>query len=165
MRARTIFVVLVTVALLVMIATPAFAVKPNGPAAYNGLNKGNSNVHHLELYEKDSEWAPVVGGAFGRMSFNTVKGTFTANGHELEPNTEYALIRYMDTWPNAYVLARATSDDYGNIHLAGDWGTWADKFWIVLGSNVSGEAGDTTVDTMTGWNPAEYLFEYAELYY
>lgn len=139
--------------LLCLMALPVMAVNPNGPAAYNGLNKGASDVMHLELYEKDTNWDPVVGGAFGRLTFDTE--SFVFNGHGLEANTDYTLIRYTDPWPGSPVcLASGTSNDGGNINLAGEMQNGGPKVWLVLSSDVNCGVA------MIGWHPSEYLFEY-----
>jgi len=138
---------------LLVFAVPALA---KGPADYNGLEKGKSPVKHLYLYEKDSDWNVVEDGAWGKLTFNEEKNTFVFNGHELEPETEYTLVHYMDTWPNVDVLDYGTTDEYGNVHLQGSWDVWSMKFWLVLSSDITGSQ-------LTGWHPAEYLFEYNTL--
>src|SRR3989344_8342402 len=94
-------VLVLLIGLMLVMTVAVMAVKPNGPAAYNGLNKGNSDVRHLELYEKDSNWDPVVGGAFGRLTFDS--DSFVFNGHGLEAATDYTLVRYKDPWPGSPV--------------------------------------------------------------
>jgi len=140
--------------------SPALAVKPNGPSAYNGLHKGNSGVKHLELYEKKidpvtSEWSPVEKGAWGKMGFS--EDSFVFNGHKLESNTEYTLIRYEDPWPGSPVtcLGEGASNKGGNIHLSGEMKEDGPKVWLVLSDDV-----DCDNAIMTGWNQLEYLFEY-----
>ncbi len=130
------------------------AVKPNGPAAYNGLNKGKSDIGHLELYQKNlTTWQPVEDGAFGRMTFN--ESDFVFNGHGLKTKTDYTLIRYNDPWPGKTVcLASGTSNDEGNLHLRGAMQEGGPKVWLVLSGDV--KCGDK----MVGWHGADYLFEY-----
>lgn len=148
---------------------PALAKGPNGPA-------GNSNKAHLYLYEKDpSTWNIVDGGAWGKMTYNQAGSTFdyVFNGHELQPNTGYSLIYYADPWPGnnpGALIASGTSNDEGNIHLAGspelntDLPNAADanyptgaKIWLVLSSDYNN--GTASTGPMTGWDPTEYLFE------
>lgn len=158
--------ILMAVAALFLWASPALAGK-SGPA-------GKSNVAHLYLYEKNpSDWSIVDGGAWGKMAYNLAGPTFdyVFNGHGLAPNTEYSLIYYADSWPGnnpGALVASGVSNDGGNIHLSGspdlnmDLPGAADanypggaKIWLVLSSDY-----DAGLTKMTGWNPAEYLFEY-----
>ena len=160
MKNRTILFGSVLVAAL-MLASVAVAVKPNGPSAYNGLNKGKSSVKHLYLYEKDSSWNVVPGGAWGKMRFDD--DSFVFNGHGLEAGYDYTLIYYPDPWPGTgcMALGYGTAGTYGNVHImeAFDFTSLPDnsKIWLVLDSdeNCDGDTGK-----MTGWNPTEYLFEY-----
>lgn len=148
---------LLIVAIVLLAASPSFAIKPNGPSAANGLMKGNSDVHHLELYEKDpGTWNPVAEGAWGKLTYDS--DSFVFNGHGLESGEDYALIVYVDPWPNdtsGTVLMRGTANDEGNIHLSGGAIEGEDiKIWLVLSDDV------VSGGEMTGWNPTEYLFEY-----
>jgi len=144
--------ILATAFMLVM-SVGVFAVKVNGPSAVNGLNhKGEAS--QLYLYEKDADWNVVEDGAWGKMTFSD--NYFVFNGHGLEQNTEYTLIRYTDPW-NGYPISCldsgiANEDD--NLHLSGKFLDGGAKVWLVLSSDVDCENG------MVGWNPTEYLFEY-----
>jgi len=140
---------------LMVMTTAAIAAKPNGPSAYNGLNKGNSDVKHLELYEKDpTTWEAIDGGARGRMTFDS--DSFVFNGHGLEAGMDYTLIRYQDPWSGSPVcLASGTTNNGGNINLAGAMQDGGPKVWLVFSADV-----DCDNAVMTGWNPTEYLFEY-----
>lgn len=140
--------------MLSAMAIPAFAVKPNGPSAVNGLDHPGK-VSQLYLYEKDLSWNAVVGGAWGKMTFS--ESNFVFNGHELTPGAEYSLINYIDPWPGttSVFLASGAADEYGNIHLSGDLTTaLKGKVWLVLSSDFTAGNG------MIGWQQAEYLFEY-----
>lgn len=150
------------IALTVM--SPVLAVKPNGPAADNGLNKGKSDVRHLELYEKNPmTWEPVIDGAWGKMNFDM--DSFVFNGHSLEAGTEYSLIYYPDPWPGngLQILGTGVTNEDGNVHIKdsfdfteipiNDDENKGAKIWLVLSDDVAG-------DHMSGWNPSEYLFEY-----
>jgi len=157
-----------TIAFLVIAAVVvSTAVVGIAMAAKDG-QAGKSNVAHLYLYEKDTDWNIVEDGAWGKMKYN-LEGPefdFVFNGHELEPNTEYTLIYYADPWPGTggCDIASGTSNGGGNIHLADsvDIGTIpvdADyndeaKIWLVLAGDY-----DVDADEMSGWNPTEYLFE------
>ena len=145
---------------------PTFAGK-NGQA-------GTSNVAHLYLYEKNvlGDWSIVEGGAWGKMKYNLSAPTFdfVFNGHNLNPDTDYSLIYYADGWPGNHpgaLLASGTSNDGGDIHLAGpnelniDLPDPADanypggaKIWLVLSSNYN-----AATNSLTAWNPTQWLFE------
>jgi len=146
---------IVGLVVLCLLALSVVAIKPNGPAAVNGLNR--KGTQHLELYEKDPvTWEVVEGGASGRLTFSD---RFVFNGHGLEPATDYTLIRYEDLWPgNPVCLASGISNNGGNVHLSGEMLDGGSKVWLVLSGDV-----DCVNREMVGWNPSEYLFEYAEL--
>lgn len=145
--------------LICLLAIPVVAGK-NGPA-------GNSPIGHLYLYEKDSStWEVVEGGAWGKMTYRLSGKNFSCvfNGHQLDPLTDYSLVKYTDPWDGdpLVVIAEGTSDEYGNVHFGwqapvglGNHGKDVPgyKIWLIL-------TADYTVDHMTGWHPTEYLFEY-----
>ena len=125
------------------------------------------------LYEKDSEWEIVDGGAKGRLVYNLNSSKFEYKfyGHGLyHINTEYSLIYYADPWPGnntGALIASGSTDGLGNIHLVGsidlgmdlphpDDANYPDgaKIWLVLSTDY-----DPNKNSMIGWNPAEYLFE------
>lgn len=161
--------------LLGLVVTPSIAGK-HGPA-------GKSNVAHLYLYEKDpSNWSIVDGGAWGKMKYNPSgpEFCFVFNGHGLETETAYSLIYYADPWPGnnpGAPIASGTSNDEGNIHLAGCKDLDMDlpdpydananeatcqgapcpgaKIWLVLSDDY-----DDDERKMVGWDPSEYLFEH-----
>lgn len=150
--------------LFALLAIPVLAVKPNGPAASNGLNKGKSPVQHLELYQKDPEtWQPVEDGRWGRMTFDL--DSFIFNGHKLIPGEEYALIVYdqgddknENEWPGeGPILAQGVANNGGNLNLSGELTLCFNeaKIWLVLAADVNADDG-----TMKAWHPTEYLFEY-----
>lgn len=118
-----------------------------------GLVLAANPASHLYLYEKDADWEPVEDGAWGKMTY---KGdNFVFNGHGLTANTEYTLVRYDGTtWPTIECLTDGTSNNGGNINLEGDIGSYGDKVWLVLSSDV-----DCDEKEMIDWNPTEYLFE------
>jgi hypothetical protein len=136
---------------------------PNGPA-------GKSNIAHLYLFEKDpATWEIVENGSWGKMQY-TLTGSefdFVFNGHGLENGSEYTLLYYPDPWPgNGLIrLGTGTACDEMDVHITGSVDTGdlptADdenegaKIWLVLSSDV-----DCVNQTMVGWNPTEYLFEY-----
>lgn len=138
---------------------------PNGPA-------GRSHVGHLYFFEKDPEtWEVVDGGARGKMKYNLTgyEFDFVFNGHALEPDYDYTLIYYPDPWPGdgLICLGEGTADYDGNVHIknvinTGSMPSMADenypdgaKIWLVLSNDI-----DCAAQSMFGWNPMEYLFEY-----
>lgn len=143
---------------------PVGAKNPKSPADYNGLNKGKSDMQHLYLYEKDSNWDVVPDGAWGKMNFSSEK--FVFNGHDLEPGVEYALVVYdticgdddLTEWPGeGPVLGYGVADEYGDVHIKGYFGKGycEAKIWLVLNDDV-----DEDGIFVGSWNPTEYLFEY-----
>ena len=72
-------------------------------------NPANDNPNNLYLYEKDSNWGIVWGGAWGKLNFRlsgtgaetTLRGVF--NGHGLVPGEDYTLVEY-DGWPNVTII-------------------------------------------------------------
>lgn len=128
---------------------------------------GKSNIGQLYLYQKDSNWNVVAGGAWGKMTYRLMGPTFDFifNGHLLTPEKSYTLIYYPDPWPGTglIVLGTAVADSFGNVHLAGSPNTGSlpsstdsnagAKIWLVLSSDYTVGVG------MSSWNPAEYLFE------
>ena len=132
-----------------LMVTAVFAAGPNGAS-------GNSDMAHLNLYEKDSSWVIVEGGAWGKLNYDS--DSFVFNGHGLEADTGYTLVRYDSViWPKIECLASGTSNNGGNINLAGEIGSYGDKVWLVLTEDTNCEIGEMGI--MDGWNPAEYLFE------
>lgn len=159
------YLILVLVVLLIGALTVGVMAGKSGQA-------GKSNIAHLYLYEKTGEpdWDIVEDGAWGKMKYNLSGETFdfVFNGHGLEPGLDYTLIYYPDPWPgNGLIcLGNGIVNDEGNIHIAesadtGDLPAEGDenyldgaKIWLVLTSDI------VCGVSMTGWNPAEYLFEY-----
>jgi len=167
---KRILIALVVVLVLAATASLVWA-KGGGPTGPSG----KSNTGHLYLYEKDpSTWVIVDGGAWGKMKYNLSGPTFdfVFNGHELNPGGGYTLIYYPDKtgnpWPRVDVicLGSGTANGGGNVHIrdSADTGDLPDstvdinpgaKIWLVESGAV-----DCDTNTMSGWNPTEYLFEY-----
>ena len=100
---------------------------------------------------------------------------FVFNGKGLNEGVDYSLIYYKDPWPGgpAKCLASGVANGGGNVHLAGSVelnqdladsadpndGTNGAKIWLVKSSDVNCGTG------LTGWNPTEYLFEGAGIFY
>ena len=157
----------------VFVLAIVFSVSVSPLIAGKDGNAGKSNVAHLYLYEKDSSWDIVDGGAWGKMKYNQSGPTFdyVFNGHGLDPDTGYSLIYYADGWPGNHpgaLIASGTSNSGGDIHLGGSAelgmelpdsadANYSDgaKIWLVLSSDYGG----ATNPRMTAWQPTEYLYE------
>ena len=167
-------VLVLLVAAMPVLAGPGRGGPPEPVPPYGPRNGpvGNSNVGHLDLYEKDPvTWEIVVGGAYGKMIYSLCgpEFAFVFNGHQLEANTGYSLIYYADLWPGdnpGALIASGTTCIEGNINLVDcvdlgmdlphpDDANYPDgaKIWLVLSDDYDGSM-------MTAWNPEEYLFEY-----
>lgn len=92
---------------------------------------------------------------------------YNFNGHGLQADTAYSLIYYADPWPGnnpGALIASGTSNGGGNIHLAGSVDLGLDlsaaKIWLVTSSDY-----DSTSNSMTAWNPSDYLFEFDTINY
>ena len=172
-----------------LIASLALAGGPQGQA-------GKSNTAHLYLYEKDSNWEIVEDGAWGKMKYNLSGPTFdfVFNGHELDPDADYCLIYYADK-PDRFVdwggdnpgalIASGTSNEGGNIHLAGsieldmdlpcspDWNINPDPNYCDYNNGfddydhccgakiwlVPSDDYNAATKKVSAWNPSEFLFE------
>ena len=151
--------------LLLSVAIPAvYAKGPTGKA-------GKSDIQQLYLVEKfpSGDWDTVVGGAWGKMTYNVASGDYVFNGHGLVAEEDYTLINFAridEQWPAAIlILGTGIANGGGNVHIAGsivallpdltgDDITGA-KIWLVLTEDI----GDLESFTLDGWNPTEYLFE------
>jgi hypothetical protein len=139
---------------------------PNGPS-------GRSHISHLYFNEKDPDtWEIVEDGAWAKMKYSheAADFSFVFNGHGLEIGLDYTLIYYPDPWPGSGLicLGDGIACIEGNVHIqntvdTGDLPAMTDenypdgaKIWLVLTSDV-----DCMMQEMIGWNPGEYLFEYA----
>lgn len=160
--------------------------EPQSLAKGKDGQSGKSETGHLYFYEKDpSTWIIVDGGAWGKMKYNLSGPTFdfVFNGHGLVPTTDYTLIYYPDPWPGSglKVLGIGIVNDEGDIHISGsidpgedlpaDWDDNSDesptgteiygaKIWLILTADYGGDPLQ-----MTGWNPADYLFENAGTFF
>ena len=171
---KFIMIAIVVTVLASLIATPVLAKGKDGQS-------GKSNVGHLYLYEKtgDPDWDIVPDGAWGKMKYNLSGPTFdfVFNGHRLEAGTAYSLIYYADGWPGNHpgaLIASGTSNADGDIHLKEsmeldmdlpdptdtNYLTYGAKVWLVPSSDYN-----ATTNSMTAWNPANYLFEYNGITY
>ena len=137
--------------------------------------RGNSNVAHLYLFEKDPDTWEIVRGR-GRTRWAKIKYVladdefkFILNAHGLTAEEAYSLIYYPDPWPGEGLisLGNGTANKGGNVHIAGSVDTGdlpsgddenyseGAKIWLTLSKDV-----DFELDKMVGWDPTEYLFEY-----
>ena len=163
---RKYWIVILVLITIGMLCTSSISAKtPNKQA-------GKSNIGHLYLYEKDPvTWEIVDDGSWGKMRYE-LSGElfdFVFNAHNLTVGIEYTLIYYPDPWPGEGLICLGTGlvNDEGNLHIkekieTGDLPKEFDdnylagaKIWCVLTSDV-----DCIEQKMTGWSPAEYLFEY-----
>ena len=159
---------------LMLMASTVLAVKPNGPAAVNGLEHPGV-ASQLYLYQKCPSGGPncpwddssLWGAAWGKMTFDD--SSFVFNGHGLVAGTGYSLIYYPDPrlGVGCKVLGTSMANGGGNVNVAGsfdfssipvsgDTNSPKSKIWLVLSDDV--------VDCdygMNGWNPTSYLFESA----
>ena len=154
---KKLLVIVLTLALLIAASTVALA---KDTPANDKAQSGKSNIGHLYLYEKvpTGEWPIVDGGAWGKLKHNLSGSELDVvfNGHGLVAGQAYSLITYVDPWPGTVeVFGTATANGEGNVHIKGSAnpGDTTLKVWLVL-------AGDVGSGVMTGWNPADYLFEH-----
>ncbi len=89
---------------------------------------GESNVTFMSFYQvvPVKPYADIIwDGARGQIKYNLAGATFDFdfNGHALDPETEYSLIRSVHVgMPMALdILAVGTPNDGGNIQLAGSY--------------------------------------------
>ncbi len=128
----------------------------------------------LQLKEKDPiTWNVVANGASGTLTFNTASNTFDYNlvASGLNNNTSYSLIYYADPWPGNHpgkLIGAHMTDGSGaiasgavSVNLAMDLPMPADanypvgaKIQLVLTADYN-----SGTNSMTAWNPSEYLFE------
>ena len=154
-------------------------VSAKGPPAERHV-RAVGPAEQLYLYEKtpvaEDAWPIVEDGAWGKMTaLRFYKMFFVFNGHQLVEGTEYTLISYKEpdpagTWPatGCVILGTGTADTDGNVHIMGlmpplvfneyptptsdEYSGTGAKIWLVLTSDMDGT-------TLSGWNPAAYLFE------
>lgn len=122
------------------------------PSAFNGLEKGKSEVINLYLFEKDGDWQIVEDGAIGKAMMNGKNGKVVVTAHNLDSGVDYTYINYR-AWDDVEVIGSGVADEFGDVVIHGESDNFEGKYWIVLSSDVS-ESG------MLAWNPSEYLFEY-----
>jgi hypothetical protein len=134
------------------------AVKPHGPSADNGVNKGNGKVVHLYLHQRDQEWKPVKDGSWAKMTYLTHKNKIIFNGHKLK-STDYTLLNYVPPWPGeeSQVIISGLVNTGKNLH-----GNSEIEF-IIEGIVRLVLSDDYDGAEMTGWHRSEYLFPYTHL--
>ena len=171
---KKVILIALSLAVLVTLIVPAVAMA-KGPDGQSG----KSNAGHVYLYEKDTDWAIVDGGAMGKFNYRlsgTGEDTMVAgvfNGKGLDAGVEYALIYYPEpaNWSgggaDVVCLGVGTANKAGNVHIAGkgtigapdeqpnaDSPSDGDKIWLVLADDLNDDAS-----MLEAWNPSEYLFE------
>jgi len=124
----------------------------------------------LVLENKDGEWAEINDdGRSGLLQFNSSGPAFdfdlSATGLD---DTDYSLIYYADPWPgdNPGAFIGSGTATGGELSFSGaldlgfglphpdDSNVDGAKIWLVLSADY-----DEGSNIMTGWNPADYLFE------
>ena len=132
------------------------------PCLCNELDK-KSPDWRLYLYAKNPmTWQVIKGGAWAELNINRPSGRFTIEAGGLLAKTEYALVRSAGQAQGGQVLARIVTDGRGKFRSSGIWREWTDKFWVVLGKDLQGNAQDFKPgmrDTLKDWHPKQYLFE------
>jgi len=134
---------------------------------------------HVRLENKsgDPDWK-ILGGVGGDsikadLTYNLSGPTFdySLTGTVTKSSTGYSLIYYADPWPGnnlGALIGTGTSDGSGDIIMSGstelnmDLPVWPSdqnypegaKIWLVPSDDY-----DTDSKSMTGWSPADYLFE------
>jgi len=117
----------------------------------------------LELENKDSNWNPITDdGIKGTLTFKSPYDTFDYNliVQGLQEDTDYSLIYYKDPYPGvgSIRIEQFQTDGSGNATVNGSIDIQTDlhsaKIWVILSDDW-----DETSHQMTGWTPAEYLFE------
>jgi len=129
----------------------------------------------LVLENKDSNWNEITGdGIKGVVEYDSTGEDFSyglfAKG--LTPDTDYSLIYYADPWPGdnpGALIAESTTNSKGKIPRwdegAVDLGmnlpdvndaNYPDgaKLWLVPSADY-----DSNTNSLTAWNPENYLFE------
>jgi hypothetical protein len=134
----------------------------------------------IYLYEKDpTTWNVIGDGGAARLKCLPEANYFHFMLHAIKllPETSYTLIYYPDPWPGAGLicLGSGTTDLSGYLHIK-TFGNYANytppvstgnmpkdydynfgygaKIWLVPSADVNCAA-----QTMTAWNPEQYLFE------
>jgi hypothetical protein len=175
MHKKTIIMIFLA-ALLTFTVVPVLAIKPAGPAAKNGLEKGPND--HLYLFEKNSStWEIVENPKWAKMNINNKHDKFVFNAHGVTPEENYTLICYLDPWPGegSIWLGNATATEEGNVHITGTINVddlhaaalekfesdpdpileEGSKIWLVPTDDF-----EETEQKMVDWNPEEILFEF-----
>lgn len=107
----------------VIVSGVVMAKGKDGPA-------GNSNVGHVDLFQKDTagDWSILKGGAKAEVKYNLAGPQFCykVNARGLMAETDYCLIYYADPWPgdgNTHstggLIASGTTNKGGSLHLQG----------------------------------------------
>ena len=135
-----------------------------------------NTVDELSIVEKNpSDWSVVENGANGIVKFTVlsrrgriIRERIRVTVYGLEPKTKYQLIYYgdethNDVFPYATCIGKprktstkgyfkSGSAKFSYLNMLDDG--IAQKFWVVLASDVSCSEGK-----MIAWNPESYLFE------
>ncbi|MFC1965149.1 hypothetical protein ACFLWG_04030 [Chloroflexota bacterium] len=174
MKRKRFYILVATLLIITLILPGTAALAAGNKNQHQNDFTWECNVGHLYLYEKTGvpDWEIVEGGAWAKMNYSLSGSEFEYlfNGHRLDPNIDYSLIYYADDWPGnnpGALIAAGTTNRWGNLHLAGSVELNIDlpypndvnypdgaKIWLVPSSDYN-----ETTNSMTAWNPGEYLFE------
>ena len=129
----------------------------------------------LENKTGDPDWKIIDDDYQGTLNYNLTGPTFNYSftGKAPQSNTDYCLVYYADPWagnnPGALIGCGQT-DTNGDINLSGSPNLGIDlpdsadanfpqgaKIWLVTSSDYN--SNNKTTGPMTGWTPADYLFE------
>ena len=116
----------------------------------------------LDLVRKNPRtWQTIDSKVKAQLGFSHKRTSFTCTGQHLEGFQRYALIQHDETTPRGqgYIIALGETNASGDIRLKGNWHHWHGKIWLIIADDVSGNAGDETIDHLIHWQPKRYLFE------
>ncbi len=109
----------------------------------------------------DPDWIVQAENYAGTLSYEVRADQFkySFSGVAPLPNTKYWLINYVDPFGTPGItFGSAVSDGSGNITISGSADLNQDllnaKIWLVTDADY-----DESANKLTGWNPANYLFE------
>ncbi len=104
----------------------------------------------------EPDWHFIANGTWGLLKWDAA-GNYSFAAQGLTPGTGYTLIHYPEpqtTWPwPVNAIASGTSDAGGKLSLSGTLpAVSSGKIWLVLTNDIVGVS-------LSGWTPAQYLFE------
>ena len=140
----------------------------------NMITYDDTDVGVLCLDNKNpSSWVPILDGRLGGLVYNLAGPQFEYSflAHGLNPGITYSLIYYADPWPGSNpgaLITSGMSDGTGGLALSGsvelnmnlpdpadaNYSSYRAKIWLVPSNRYN-----ATPRSITGWYPAEFLFE------